>query len=585
MIFQSIHTVILDSIDDHIAVIDPLGTIVYVNNAWKNFSVENGLGLDYDWMGKNYFEHCDSSTAGSDELTARAAHGIREVLAGRCDSFVCEYRIKRNDGRYTWFLGRGMVIERSDDGSPYRIIGTHTDISERKQTEDLLRRSEEKHRILFMDSPDAYLILIDGIFVDCNKAAAVMLHGERSMILGYPPEILSPDFQPDGRKSSESAEERITEALQAGNNTFEWLHRRLDGENFYVEVSLAAIELDGKQALFVAWREITGRKKVEAELKETHHKLETLSMTDGLTCISNRRRFDQVLTQEYGRHIRSGKELSLILLDIDYFKRFNDHYGHVSGDKCLQQIAGVIGKSVARLGDLAARYGGEEFACILPDTDQHGALLIAERIRQGIINLAIPHEWSDIADCVTASLGVITLTCHKEESASEIVARADELLYKAKDLGRNRIEYNDVYSDQLDVTLVRLVWQESFALGNELIDDQHKTLFLNSNKLLHAIIESGTKDEISKIISHLLDDIAKHFIDEEKILESVGYPLLIQHAIEHKKLKKRALELAEDFNSNEIHVGDIFEFLAYEVIKKHMLEYDREYSAYISAAV
>ncbi len=582
MTFQSIHTVILDSIDDHIAVIDYLGIIVYVNNAWKNFNVGIGFPLDYDWIGTDYFEYCDSSTVGSDKLTARGEFEIREVLAGRCDSFACEYKIKRNDGSYTWFLGRGMVIERSADGAPHRIIGTHTDISERKQTEDLLRRSEEKHRMLFMDSPDAYLILIDGIFVDCNKAAAVMLHGERSMIIGYPPEILSPDFQPDGKKSAESAEKRITEALQTGKNTFEWLHRRLDGENFYVEVSLAAIELDGKQALFVAWREITGRKKIEAELEATHSKLETLSMTDGLTCIANRRQFDHVLTQEYARHIRSGKELSLILLDIDYFKRFNDHYGHVSGDKCLQQIAGVIGKSVARSGDLAARYGGEEFACILPDTDQQGALFIAEKIRQGIINLAIPHEWSDIAGCVTASLGVVTLTCHKEESASEIVVRADELLYKAKDLGRNRIEYNDVYAEQLDVNFVQLVWQESFTLGNTLIDDQHKALFLNSNQLLHAIINSSTKDEISKIISHLLDTITKHFIDEESILESVGYPLLMEHSIEHEKLKNRALELAVAFNSQELHVGDIFEFLAYNVIKKHMLEYDREYSAYTS---
>ncbi len=382
----------------------------------------------------------------------------------------------------------------------------------------------------------------------------------------------------------------ITAVLGGERQKFERTLIKIDGSTKYTLANYIPDIVENRvMGFFVLVTDITEIKQAQHEVErlnkvlgEVNSNLASLSTTDGLTGIANRRHFDDVLIREYSRLARTKSELSLILLDIDHFKPFNDHYGHVSGDTCLQQIAAVIGKSVARSGDLAARYGGEEFVCILPDTDQQGALLIAERIRQGIINLAIPHDWSDIAACVTASLGVITVICHKEKAASEIIVRADALLYKAKHLGRNRIEYNEVSPEQPDVDFVQLVWQESFRLGNELIDDQHRNLFLNSNMLLHAIIESRTKDDTSKIISQLLGDITQHFIDEELILESVAYPLLRQHTLEHEKLKKRAFDLAEDYNSKGIHVGDVFEFLVYEVIKKHMLECDREYSAYMA---
>lgn len=182
------------------------------------------------------------------------------------------------------------------------------------------------------------------------------------------------------------------------------------------------------------------RVKNQIELKRAREQLTKLASTDGLTGLANRRRFDDVLAHEYARHARSGAELSLVLLDIDYFKAYNDTYGHVSGDDCLRQIARVIDGVVVRATDLAARYGGEEFVCILPETNQSGALAIAEKIRQDIIALAIPHGGSNASHCVTASLGVITARCFPEKSALNIVAQADELLYKAKTGGRNRVE-------------------------------------------------------------------------------------------------------------------------------------------------
>jgi PleD family two-component response regulator len=135
------------------------------------------------------------------------------------------------------------------------------------------------------------------------------------------------------------------------------VHRRFDGTEFFVEVTIASMLLEGKQSLFTSWRDITERKQAEKALEEYRRALEALSSTDGLTGIANRRRFDESLNQEYARHARSGAELSLILLDIDHFKAFNDNYGHVAGDDCLRRIGRVLADCASRPADLASRYG------------------------------------------------------------------------------------------------------------------------------------------------------------------------------------------------------------------------------------
>ena len=179
----------------------------------------------------------------------------------------------------------------------------------------------------------------------------------------------------------------------------------------------------------------------ESALEESNRKLEKLSITDGLTGIANRRHFDAVLATEYARHARHRSKLSLIMLDIDHFKAFNDCYGHVAGDECLRQIGRVLADNATRASDLPARYGGEEFVCILPETNADGAVTIAEKIRHSIQELAISHERSSVAECVTASLGVVSVVCTSEGSPVDIVTKADELLYVAKSKGRNRVAY------------------------------------------------------------------------------------------------------------------------------------------------
>ena len=174
-------------------------------------------------------------------------------------------------------------------------------------------------------------------------------------------------------------------------------------------------------------------------LKRAQEQLTRLAITDGLTGLANRRHFDDRMTQEHARHARSGGELSIILLDVDHFKAFNDTYGHISGDGCLTRVAGAISGVVTRATDLVARYGGEEFVCLLPMTNHRGAIAIAEKVRKAVSKLAIPHSQSSVADHVTISLGVITTRCISDRSLSNILALADEQLYAAKSSGRNRV--------------------------------------------------------------------------------------------------------------------------------------------------
>jgi diguanylate cyclase (GGDEF)-like protein len=175
------------------------------------------------------------------------------------------------------------------------------------------------------------------------------------------------------------------------------------------------------------------------ELKRYRDFLEDLSLVDGLTGIGNRRRFDEFLTREWRRSRRARTPLSLLLLDVDFFKAFNDRYGHAAGDDCLREVAATIAMLVRRPGDLCARYGGEEFAAILPHTDLPGARLLGERIREAVMALEIAHAGSSVAPVVTVSIGVAAIDPAAEPGPDQLLRRADLRLYEAKTAGRNRV--------------------------------------------------------------------------------------------------------------------------------------------------
>ncbi|OGU16379.1 MAG: hypothetical protein A2076_03080 [Geobacteraceae bacterium GWC2_53_11] len=462
-------------------------------------------------------------------------------------------------------------------------------IIESKQANDALRESEALYRSILQSSPDGITVTdMEGRIRKMSTAVLTMFGYEREeSALGRP---LTDFIVPEDHERAIANIGLMFQGEYPGPGVYRAI--RADGSEFDYEVNGEFIPGPNGQPsrmVFIG-RDVTERTKAKKVLEESNRLLEALSGTDALTGLANRRRFDAILAQEHARHARSGAELSLILLDIDHFKAFNDTYGHVAGDDCLRKIAQAITGCAIRAADLPARYGGEEFACILPETDLSGAASIAEKIRLAIIALAIPHESSPTFDYVTASIGVVTISCAAAQSESDIIVLADTMLYKAKSNGRNRMEIDASFNDIKRLTSgeqnnpIQLAWKDTFCSGNLLIDSQHQTLFTTANELLDAILSDLPTSEISARVSLLLDDIALHFHDEEDILESLRFSALAQHKQEHERLLDEGRNLAQALNQGVSAIGNIFKFLVYEVVLQHMLSMDREFFPCINAA-
>ena len=186
------------------------------------------------------------------------------------------------------------------------------------------------------------------------------------------------------------------------------------------------------------------------ELEQMNEKLRLMATVDGLTGVMNRRCCDEMLDREWKRSLREKVPLAIVMVDVDYFKKHNDTYGHQAGDECLRQVAEAMEKRVHRPSDYAARYGGEEFVLLLSNTSLDGAIKVAEDIRLLIENLRLPHAASEVSSYVTISLGVMTLIPDAGMQISEVVRKADQALYYAKRRGRNRVmSYSDDMEKQI----------------------------------------------------------------------------------------------------------------------------------------
>ena len=218
--------------------------------------------------------------------------------------------------------------------------------------------------------------------------------------------------------------------------------RHRNGNWIWVEAHFRTLrhpETGAITGIIGALRDISVRKAVEDELAEANRRLKALAGQDGLTGLANRRAFDEALAKEHRRTKREKKALSLIMIDVDRFKLFNDCYGHPAGDDCLRRVAAAIAETARRPGDVAARYGGEEFAVLLPDTDEAGAEVIAARILEAVCGLKIRHD-GNINGLVTISAGVACSCPGRIHGRPEtLIQTADRALYCAKDNGRNAV--------------------------------------------------------------------------------------------------------------------------------------------------
>lgn len=177
----------------------------------------------------------------------------------------------------------------------------------------------------------------------------------------------------------------------------------------------------------------------QQKLAETNHRLESIASKDPLTRLPNRRSYDEYFASEWDRHKRSASILSLMIIDVDQFKEYNDHYGHNEGDTCLIRVGNIINNNLKRPGDMACRYGGEEFVVILPDTGYEGVIEVAERIRKAIHDLKIPHLTSDVCPFLTVSIGVSSIDPDDQNEPQDFFNHADSQLYIAKNTGRNKV--------------------------------------------------------------------------------------------------------------------------------------------------
>lgn len=452
----------------------------------------------------------------------------------------------------------------------------------------------ESRTVIFDTSPDALSIMRmqDGVYTEINEGFA--------KLSGYTPEEIRGKRNRDLRlwKRKEDRLALLEKLVESGHcEGLEAAFTRKDGSTLVGLVSARVVKLRGRAHIISVTHDITARKAAEAKIQDLVHQLEIernyaqkSARTDGLTRLDNRKSFDETLNTEFFRHKRSRVPLSVIMLDIDHFKNYNDHFGHVAGDDCLRRVAAALQTSVGRLPDTVSRFGGEEFAVILPETDYPGAATVAERLRKSVEALQIPHAPGQTLPWVTISLGVASVCPSAVASPEEIVRLADSALYQAKKGGRNRIA---LCEDGLDrgegrpgkvLGLVQLAWNLNYECGNEVIDGQHQGLFSTSNRLLAAFAGGRPKEECQALLASLLEDILAHFRDEEVLLAQLGFPDAAGHGMLHTELVAKATALAGKFDAGALPFSELVAFLAIDVVSQHLFLEDRKYFPYIQPA-
>ncbi|MDH5720475.1 MAG: sensor domain-containing diguanylate cyclase [Spirochaetia bacterium] len=268
-----------------------------------------------------------------------------------------------------------------------------------------------------------------GVIEDINSAFEEITGYSAKDVLGKNINILN-----TGTLNEDFYMKMWNELREKGSWKGDFRNKKANGEMFVQESSIVAIRNHKGNIIRYAsiFSDITERKDAELVLKK-------MSITDGLTGIPNRRMFDDILKEETNRMMRTKGSLALVLIDVDFFKQYNDKYGHLAGDECLQKLARVFQNAARRSGELSARYGGEEFAVILPSIEKDRAFEFAERIRLDVEKLKIPHELSKAASYVTISLGVGYADGSVKITAEELLKKTDASLYEAKKQGRNRV--------------------------------------------------------------------------------------------------------------------------------------------------
>lgn len=328
-------------------------------------------------------------------------------------------------------------------------------------------------------------------------------------------------------------------------------------------------------------RDLEELRAANRQLRLTVGQLEQAASTDLLTGAWNRRRLEESIRIEMDRLNRYRHPLSVMIFDIDFFKTINDSHGHGVGDEVLRRVAATL-KARLRKTDSLTRWGGEEFVVLCPHSTRASAAVLAERLRKQIAATVFP-----VSGRVTVSVGVAE--CQAGESWERWFERADKALYLAKENGRNQVQLapevfkKDAALDGAIGNFVRLQWHAAYESGNELIDRGHRQLFVNANELLVAVLAHRSPQDVDSLIDQLLIEIHDHFRDEEAVIVAVGFPAAAQHILAHRELGARAQNLIAGYRIGRRTLGEMFEFLACDVITEHMLGVDRLFFEYLDS--
>lgn len=301
--------------------------------------------------------------------------------------------------------------------------------------------SQTKPKLLLVDDQRVNILVLYELFrVDCEVFMA--MDGEQALQLCRTvlPDLVLLDVCMDGIDGHEVCR-RLKADPQTQNIPIIFVTGRGAEEDEVRGLDLGAVDFIVKP---INPAIVRARVNTHLTLKRQNDILRSLAMLDGLTGVANRRKFDEELARSWLQSVREQSQLSVIMIDIDYFKRYNDHYGHLNGDSCLQAVAGALEQAINRPYDLLARYGGEEFACILPNTQLNGAVMVAERMSANVQALQLEHLGSEIGQFVTVSLGVAAVISNHSIAPQALVQEADRQLYQAKHAGRAQVCFGNL---------------------------------------------------------------------------------------------------------------------------------------------
>nr|WP_259457952.1 sensor domain-containing diguanylate cyclase [Salipaludibacillus neizhouensis] len=369
---------------------------------------------------------------------------FHQLLSNEISYYQVEKRYIHREGQLVWCLLNVSAV-KDDEGNPMYAISQFQDITERKLYEHQLKENEQKLKDILETFPNGVLTFdLKGSLQYANNMAEEILDTKQKDIISRQYDahewvITTIEGNPIARENLP-----VSIVMKTERYVKDYVHTVVSGSNQRKVLSVNGTPLydhTGKLiAALLSIVDITVKKQTESELIQANKLLKRLAEQDGLTGVSNRRHFDNELQNYWESSLNNNTPLSLIMLDIDYFKLYNDEYGHQAGDDCLKSITKVIDQKLTDTDTVFARYGGEEFAIILPDYSAEEALNLAQKLHQSIQKLSIPHTSSPLCDEVTVSFGISTILPNQENKSSELIENADKALYAAKEDGRNSVK-------------------------------------------------------------------------------------------------------------------------------------------------